>query len=286
VDELWLVWHRACAFPGVMRVTSALATLPLLLACAGCTGNQAQGPVGPSSVSTQGGAVATLTVTGPPSMDQSFQLAATALLADNTTRDVTSVATWISTNPTIAQVSASGMVTVNGSGGVEVDATYSGVTGSLFLRVSARPTTMAVSGYVHEIAPSEHPLSGVTIQITSGPDAGATATSDANGNYQLAGLHPGVVGLAFGRDGYYTYRINSLTLSQNTGIYVWLYPTPPSDASGTSASARCNDGSWSWAGSRDQACTSNGGIAYTVCPGALCETPSSEHSQGISRKTS
>jgi hypothetical protein len=221
-------------------------------------------------------------------MDQSFQLAATASLADNTTRDVTRLANWTSTDPTIATVSASGMVTVNGSGGVEVQASYSGITGSLFLRVAARPTTLTLAGYVHEIAPNDHPLAGATIQITSGPDAGATIMTDAAGNYSISALHPGVASVSVSKDGYYTYRITSLTLAQNTGIFVWLYPTPPADANGASATARCNDGSWTWAGSRDQACTGHGGISYDVCPGALCETPhpAAEHSLGISRKTS
>jgi hypothetical protein len=49
-----------------------------------------------------------------------------------------------------------------------------------------------------------------------------------------------------------------------------MYPTPATNPSGATATARCKDGTWTWATTVAEACTANGGILYGVCPGALC----------------
>ena len=54
-------------------------------------------------------------------------------------------------------------------------------------------------------------------------------------------------------------------------IDVELFPTPPVNAAGASATARCGDGSWRWALTRGEACTANGGVVYGICPGPLCD---------------
>ena len=61
-----------------------------------------------------------------------------------------------------------------------------------------------------------------------------------------------------------------ITIQSNTSVDLWLAPTPPKDATGATATARCNDGTWSWAQTRAEACTAAGGIAYPVCPGTMC----------------
>jgi hypothetical protein len=75
--------------------------------------------------------VSTITVTGlVPAVGGTAQFTATATLSGGTTQDVTSSATWTSSNPNIAQVSAAGVVTSLASGTATISATYSGVAGS------------------------------------------------------------------------------------------------------------------------------------------------------------
>ena len=69
-----------------------------------------------------------------------------------------------------------------------------------------------------------------------------------------------------------TWRLTTLSVDFDRQIDIVMYPTPPTDNTGATATARCNDGSWSWAQTRAAACTANGGVAYTVCPGPICDS--------------
>ena len=76
------------------------------------------------------------------------------------------------------------------------------------------------------------------------------------------------------------WRLSNLTVDYDFTSDVFLYPTPPTNAAGASATARCRDGTWSWAQARADACKANGGVIYTVCPGVLCDAllrPPSDH---------
>jgi hypothetical protein len=85
-------------------------------------------------------------------------------------------------------------------------------------------------------------------------------------------LHPGEIGVEAVKDGYSLWRLTNLILDHDRDLQVVLYPNPPQNPAGVAATARCNDGSWSWAQTRADACTANNGIAYTVCPGPLCQS--------------
>jgi len=54
-------------------------------------------------------------------------------------------------------------------------------------------------------------------------------------------------------------------------VDISMFPNTPTNEAGALATARCNDATWSWAPTREDACTANGGIAYGVCPGVLCQ---------------
>ena len=165
------------------------------------------------------------------------------------------------------------MLTVLRSGHVDVRATYQEMTGTLGLTLSApQPGTLVLIGSATETPPTPRPLDGVTITLVQGPDTGKSTMSDSFGMFRLSDLHPGLIGAEATKDGYLLWRLTNLTLDHDQSVSVLLFPTPPKDASGASATARCNDASWSWAPTRAEACTANGGIAYTVCPGPLCQT--------------
>ena len=63
---------------------------------------------------------------------------------------------------------------------------------------------------------------------------------------------------------YLVWRITNLMLDRDRQVEIVLFPTPPKDANGMDATARCADGTWSWAQTRADACTANGGIAYAL----------------------
>ena len=63
-----------------------------------------------------------------PVKGASIQFTATALYSDGTTKDVTSAATWATSDATIATVSATGLVTGVGDGTVSISATFQTAT--------------------------------------------------------------------------------------------------------------------------------------------------------------
>jgi hypothetical protein len=220
----------------------------------------------PSSATLTG-----LTVTAASPTATVFQLIATARFSDSTTKDVTSVAQWASSNPALATVAPTGMVTVLGTGGVDLTATYQTVTGSLHLAVVFAPRpAVTLSGVVREVMPAEHPVAGVRVDIVGGLDAGKFVLSDPNGNYQFTGLSQGTISLTATMAGYQSWQGSNIALAGNKTEDAWLVPIPPKDTNGVTATARCKDGSWSWSTDPAAACAANGGTAYVVCPGPLC----------------
>jgi len=68
------------------------------------------------------------------------QYVATALFSDNTSRDVSGQATWMSSNPSRLPITSTGLTMyIGGSGGALITATYKGVSG-------AEPIALDVSG--------------------------------------------------------------------------------------------------------------------------------------------
>jgi hypothetical protein len=89
--------------------------------------------------------LASITITGEAELTglrERSQLNATATETDDTTLDVTLLATWRSSNVGIAAVSAAGVVTTVSPGTATVTATYAGVVGSFDINVSGRSTTL------------------------------------------------------------------------------------------------------------------------------------------------
>jgi hypothetical protein len=86
---------------------------------------------GACSSSTSPTSVTSVTVTGvAPAIGATAQFTATATMGDGTTQNVTSQATWTTSNAGIATVSAAGVVTGVAGGSVTVGATYQSVSGT------------------------------------------------------------------------------------------------------------------------------------------------------------
>jgi Bacterial Ig-like domain (group 2) len=97
-----------------------LCALALGVCAAACGGSSTS----PSTVSS-------ITVTGTaPAVGSSSQFTATETLSNGGVADVTGSAAWTSSDPGIATVSTTGMVTSLASGTVVISASYSGVAGA------------------------------------------------------------------------------------------------------------------------------------------------------------
>ncbi|HEY1912624.1 MAG TPA: carboxypeptidase regulatory-like domain-containing protein [Vicinamibacterales bacterium] len=244
----------------------------VLVACGGNSTTPTPTPAAtPTPTPTPNATVSAVVVGGPASATTTFQLSATAKLSDGTTQDVTGTAHWESSDTTVATVSATGTVFVMGSGSVSLKATYQNVTGSLQTVVTKpAPARYILTGFVWEVDPNAHKIAGAQVTITSGPDTGTSVMSDVNGAYMFPSIAAGVVALSATMNGYLPSSPEGVNVSANTVADIFIAPIPPKDASGNTATARCSDKSWSWAQTRAEACTANGGIEYPVCPGVLC----------------
>jgi len=89
--------------------------------------------VGTSSVTTVG-----VVITGPSTLTigGTSQLAASVLYSDGTQKDVTNVAKWSSTVPSVATISVSGLATAYSAGTTAITAAFQDVSGSLALTTS------------------------------------------------------------------------------------------------------------------------------------------------------
>jgi len=89
------------------------------------------------STTTAPTTLSSITITGTsPVVGSASQLIATGVLNDGVTEDVTSTASWMSSDPSIATVSSSGSVTGVAAGTAAVYATVGNVTGTLQLVVN------------------------------------------------------------------------------------------------------------------------------------------------------
>ena len=117
-------------------------------------------------------------------------MTATATLSNSTTQNVTSQATWQSSNQVVATVN-SGLVTALQAGTVDITATYQNVNGSVRLTVP-QPVVLiyTLSGTVTD-GTSGGILPGIRLSITTGTNAGLSTTTDSTGKYSISGISAG-----------------------------------------------------------------------------------------------
>ena len=222
------------------------------------------GQVGTLHLTMGASPVAQVTLSGMPNGPiSSIQLTASARRQNAVVEDVTSRATWQTSNAQIATVS-NGLVKGVSSGTVTIRAIFEGVQAETSISVSST-ATITIRGTVKEVAPNAVPVAGARVSAL----VGQSTVTDASGNYVLAGVPAGSYIYEVFKDGY-ELLTGIGSSSADTQENFTLYPTPPKDSTDKTATARCNDRSWSWADTEAAACASNGGIAYPVCPGPLC----------------
>lgn len=112
--------QRRIAYPSARIMSLALALVAFGFLTTAC-----------GSSSTAPSAVNTVTVTGAaPAVGATAQYSAVANLSNGSTENVTTSATWTSSNPDLATVSSTGLVTAVAAGNVSISATFDSVTGT------------------------------------------------------------------------------------------------------------------------------------------------------------
>lgn len=121
----------------VLGFASALLLCICLTACGGTSGSSGSPPT-----------VSSISVSPTPvtlNAGQSQQLTATAKYSDGSTKDVTSAASWTSSNAAVAKV-ANGLITSVAAGSTTITASFSGLSGSDAVAVNPKSlTTISVS---------------------------------------------------------------------------------------------------------------------------------------------
>ena len=132
----------------------------------------------------------TVVVTGPTTSSASFQLTATAGMSDGSLRDVSAIAGWNSSNPAVASVSTTGMVTTVGGGGFEVQATYQGVTGTVHLQVAALTVVSLTIGGAPPLPSSSFQLVAIARMADGGTQNVTELATWQSSNTQVATIAP------------------------------------------------------------------------------------------------
>jgi uncharacterized protein YjdB len=97
------------------------------------------------------------------------QFSATARFVDGTSQDVTNEASWESSNPDVATVSSTGLVTVRYAGDVIVRATYLGKSGAQSVSVPrAVPVAMAIDPATAVVRLGDRQVFTISVEIGRG----------------------------------------------------------------------------------------------------------------------
>jgi hypothetical protein len=148
-----------------------------------------------------------------PEFGESARCTAFATRGGIEVQDVTGLATWSTSDSTIATVNSTGLVTARRAGEVSIRAAYQGGTGSR--QVWAVPgqglhgISRSLAGVVLSI---NGPLPGVVMQILNGANAGRTTTTSSDGRFNMTGLQDGQFTIRLSKPGYMTAE------------YVWSIP--------------------------------------------------------------
>jgi len=163
------------------RCVVAVAAVSIVSFACGSSPN----PTGPNDI------VRIIVAGAPPPLGSTSQFTALAVRPDGSSQAVTSLASWRSSNTSVATVTASGLVTGVGNGPVEITATYASTKGSLTFEV-APAAALTLRGTVTD-AVSRDVVAGATVTVRDGSGATRSGTTDAAGGYSIAGLTAGSV---------------------------------------------------------------------------------------------
>ena len=240
-----------------------------------------------------------LTITVPPltlAAGQSSQLAASGAYGDGTTKDVTHDVHWSSSDPAIATVSLTGLVTAVAPGTATITGTLDGQSATLSvtvtnatlnvggLTITTPPVTLA-AGQGSQLAASGSYSDGTTTDVTANvqwsSDNPAVATVDASG--LVTGVAPGtatITGTLDGQSATLSVTVTNATLNAG-GLTITVPPmtlaaglTGQLAASGTYSDGTSADvtANVQWSSDPAIATVSLTGLVTAVAPGTVTIT--------------
>ncbi len=170
------------------------------------------------------------------------QLIATGTFSDNTTQDLSTQATWNSSNTSAATISSSGLATAVGAGSTLVSATMGGIAGSdaltvtpaTLLSISVTPTNPSMAkGTALQFAAtgiySDNTTQNLTTSVSWSSSSTGVATINASGLSVSAATGVTTISATLGTISGST----TLTVTQATLSSISITPVNPSNAKGT-----------------------------------------------------
>jgi len=159
-------------------------------------------------------------------MDNSVrQMEARAEFSDGSKADVTrDVTSWTSSNPSVATISSTGLVTAGTRGNAVVTATYSGMTADFELAVTADnarrpPAADEITGYVRENGGlGVVDLRDVDVEVAGGASAGRIVNTNETAFFRIGGLQAPGFDLFVRRRGYSTARVHVPELGRELSV--------------------------------------------------------------------
>jgi len=158
-------------------------------------------------------------------------------------------------------------------------------TASATATITGPPTAPApaVNGTLFGVvsdAASGSAISGASVSVTSGPNAGKSSVTDGNGYYSIPAITAGSFTIQVTASAYVTLT-QTVSLNADTRVDLRLLKSvsapPPVGmtcsapaAAPSGSTAICNDGTFSSSQNRSGTCSSHGQVKCWICPGTLC----------------
>jgi hypothetical protein len=187
-----------------MKLPAILCMLSLAALACGCgdandSPTAPSGPTGPSAPPPH-----TRIVVNCPEFGESSRCTAFAA-TDRDGQDITGLADWSTSDPAIATINSTGLVTAHAPGEVAIRASYQDATGFAFVWAipgrGLHGTSRTLAGMVLSM---EGRLADALMEILDGPNAGRRMITSSNGTFYMDGLQDGVFTIRLSKPGYVT----------------------------------------------------------------------------------
>jgi len=150
-------------FYWMFTVPAASFSLSLMLSSLGCSSGLRSSTMGDPPTKTLS-SVSVAPASASVGLGATEQFTATGKYSDNTSADISSIASWTSTTPSVATVNSSGLATAAASGSTTIMASLSGISGTATLNVGT--VTRTVTSIA--VAPATANISvGATLQFSA-----------------------------------------------------------------------------------------------------------------------
>ena len=160
-------------------------------------------------------------------IDGTQQITATAIRCDASTKDVTNITIYTSSNPAVATVDTAGVIKAVSLGSSTITVAYDGHTATVSVTVLEAQPGISITGQVD--LPGRTDDSGVTITVEG---TGISTTSAADGSFTLTGVPAGDQDLVFFKEMFLVRKLTVTVPTTGTPVLPNLVTLKPGDANG------------------------------------------------------